>query len=100
MTDQEISKIEGELKLISHRLEEIAKSQQDSFSKLEHRIGAIEKEGRQTAVWMGKTEQKIEQIEKSVDNTSTGSTMLAKAALALSGSLVGVISTLISTGKF
>lgn len=99
MNNQEISTIEGELKLIVHRLEEISKNQQDAFAKLEHRIGSIEREGRNTAVWMGKTEQKIEQIEKNMDETSGGSTALAKMALALSGSLVGIISTLLGTGQ-
>lgn len=101
------NEIQAELRLILHRLESIEKSQNSGFTELATRIGTIEGDLKSNAVWMGKTDQKIETIQKDIEgiegdmsNQNTGATALAKAAIGVAGSAVGVIGTLVGTGTF
>lgn len=108
MTNVEQNEISGELKLILHRLEELNKNQTSGFSELKTRIGAIEEESRRNAVWQGKMQQRIEHIEKDVDQLSDipqedihgtqAMSKLSMLALGALGSALTIIATLVSRG--
>ena len=95
--------IQGELKLILHRIEELSKNQDNSFAEVKSRISSIEGDLRSNAVWMGKTEQRLDHIETSLtEDSETSSHGLIKIALttlgtALAGA-IGAIVTLVSKG--
>ena len=95
--------LESELKLILQRLEQLSKDQQGGFSEIKHRISAIEEDLRSNAVWMGKTEQRLEHIEKTVDDQSNDNSQatvskLALAAMAALSAAIGVIGALATSG--
>lgn len=110
MTNVEQNEISGELKLILHRLEELNKNQTSGFSELKTRIGAIEEESRRNAVWQGQMQQRVDHIEKDLDQLSDippedlhgAKTMgkLSMLALGALGSALGIIATLVSKGAF
>lgn len=95
--------LESELKLILQRLDQLSKDQQGGFSEIKHRISAIEEDLRTNAVWMGKTEQRIEHIEKKVDEQGQDTShqtvsKLALAAMAALSAAIGVIGALATQG--
>lgn len=95
--------LESELKLILQRLDQLSKDQQGGFSEIKHRISAIEEDLRTNAVWMGKTEQRIEHIEKKVDEQGQDTSQqtvskLALAAMAALSAAIGVIGALATQG--
>lgn len=96
--------LESELKLILQRLDQLSKDQQGGFSEIKHRISAIEDDLRSNAVWMGKTEQRLEHIEKTVDEHSQAQggsqatvSKLALAAMAALSACIGVIGALVTS---
>lgn len=94
--------IEGELKLILHRLEELSKNQDNSFAEVKTRISAIEGDLKSNAIWMGKTEQRLEHIEEKIQDDSSGPASmsnLAKMALAALGTALVIISALVGKGS-
>jgi chromosome segregation ATPase len=95
--------LESELKLILQRLEQLSKDQQSGFSEIKHRISAIEGDLRSNAVWMGKTEQRLEHIEEKVQDSSASEnsatiSKLALAAMAALSAAIGVIGALATQG--
>lgn len=97
--------LEGELRLILQRLEQLSKDQQGGFSEIKHRISAIEEDLRNNAVWMGKTEQRLEHIEIKVkeqnqDGSAQTVSKLALAAMAALSAAIGVIGALATKGGF
>ena len=95
--------LEGELRLILQRLDQLSKDQQGGFSEIKHRISAIEEDLRSNAVWMGKTEQRLEHIEKTVDEQGQDDShqtvsKLALAAMAALSAAIGVIGALATQG--
>ena len=95
--------IEGELKLILHRLEELSKNQDNSFAEVKTRISAIEGDLKSNAIWMGKTEQRLEHIEDRIQedagNSTTSMPMLMKMALGALATALAIITALVSKGS-
>ena len=93
--------IEGELKLIIHRLEELSKNQDSSFAEVKTRISSIEGDLKSNAIWMGKTEQRLEHIEEKIQedpNNQASMPMLAKMALGALATALAIITALVSKG--
>lgn len=94
--------IEGELKLILHRLEELSKNQDNSFAEVKTRISAIEGDLKSNAIWMGKTEQRLEHIEDRIqEDHSSPSSMpnLMKMALGALAAALAIITALVTKGQ-
>ncbi len=96
MTPESTTRLEGELKLILHRLEQLGKDQNSGFSELKSRIAHIEESQQRLAVFQGRTEQRLETLENTSQSSAEGMTTLAKMALGLASSALGVIATLIA----
>lgn len=97
--------LEGELKLILQRLDQLSKDQQSGFSEIKHRIRAIEEHQQELAVFQGKTEHRLDRIETEVheQNEHSSSATISKLALAAMAALsacIGVIGALATKGGF
>lgn len=102
MSEDQNAVIEGELKLILHRLEELSKNQDSSFAEVKTRISAIEGDLRSNAVWQGKMEQRVEHIEAKIQDDSGNQAsmpVLAKMALGALATALAIITALVTKGQ-
>jgi hypothetical protein len=95
--------LEGELRLILQRLEQLSKDQQSGFSEIKHRIRAIEEHQQELAVFQGKTEHRLDRIESEVHESNEHSSnatisKLALAAMACLSALIGVVGAIATKG--
>jgi hypothetical protein len=96
VSPESTTNLEGELKLILHRLEQLGKDQHSGFSELKSRIAHIEESQQRMAVFQGRTEQRLETLENSSQTSVEGMTTMAKMALGIVSTSLGVIATLIA----
>ena len=94
--------IEGELKLILHRLEELSKNQDNSFAEVKTRISAIEGDLKSHAIWQGRTDQRLDHIEGRIqEDQSSSSSMpnLMKMTLGALAAALAIITALVTKGQ-
>lgn len=92
--------MEAEIKLILHRLDELSREQRSGLSEIKTRISHIEESQQRVAVFQGRTEQRLENLEKEKENASESSGGIlggiAKSSLALVATALGIISALVT----